>query len=968
MLQAQLPGIRFETRLQPTSADLPRMDIAAFVGFASNGPLNLPVAIDTPSRFREIFGPDPALAWDAEAGRMRYGSLGACVESFFANGGRRCWVVRIADTVSAIQHTFNLPGLAEGNRDGSATKGVEARARAPGSWCEDLSVGTRLIRELVSLRQSVADDSGDGDPGPIMLDAGNYRVDLVADPSDFEAGELLEVFFGDDQPRLWLFVDRIEQKPGFVRLLGSKEQSAGHTEGAYWLEDANSPIEGEQPSKLETISADDAQAALALAGIPDILANWQTASLKSIISVRRLRLELVVWKNAGLVARLGDLGLARQHPRCWARLPTDASLLGSPSLSRPERAPEALDREVNSPRFHLAGPSDDLNKIPEFYLPLTVSEPLDSTRAQGLSELVGTSLERDGLSNFGASLFVDSTLASVSGSLLAEAEHRYYVRHQNLTGLHSLLPVGEVTLLAVPDAHHSGWNRQLPPAPLPLSGPVLRAIPEPDEEGGYHIAWTPVTGATSYLLERSGDADFLSTLLIYHGPHTETTIYLEPGCPSRYFLRVRACRYGEFSAWSNTRQSLLPTTQFKACKRDIPSELMLEQLNSGSPPEQGLLWYPLSDEGAGAQQFELQESTNADFVGFSSLFLDITETTVVPEPFDSSGSSEARRYFRIRGVDKDQHGPFSNTVIFEPLERVSWTLRPEAEYDDTVLVAVHRALLRFAAARADMLAILSLPQHYRAMEAVLHVGKLTVGGDEQFESRIDASGVPPLTFGENHVLSYGTLMHPWLMVRIPDRGVAREDVTVSLPPDGAVMGSMANLTIERGAWLAAANRPLQRVLALRPSLGFQDWRQLTMARVNLVLQSPQGFLLFSEATLSVNESLTPIHIRRLLILLRRLALREGDKFVFAPHDTNLQHLVRHRFEIVLANLYSRGAFAGVDPESAFRVITDETVNPPASTERGRFIVELRVAPAQALAFITVRLVSDERSRLTVEEV
>lgn len=967
MLKARLPGVRFESRLQPVAEDLPRMDIAALVGFATTGPLNLPVAIDDPGRFREIFGLDPELAWDPDAGRVRYGSLGGCVESFFANGGRRCWVVRAADAAAAAHHRFSLPGMAEGHSDGSVSEGVEARARAPGSWCEELSVGTRLIRELVTLRQFVVDAGEATDPGPLGINAGRYRLDLVADPAAFEMGELLEVFFGDDLPRLWLFVANIDHRPGFVRLCGDDRQSEGHTIGAYWMERSASSPEEAQTQNMVPVAAADALAALGAAGVSEALENWSTSPLDSVISVRRLRLELAVWKHAGLLARLGDLGFARQHPRCWARLPTDAALLGSPSLSRPEREPEQLDDDVSSPRFPLAGPHDAIDAIAAFYLPLAVVDRLDPDLAVGLSTVDGTPLERDGLSNFSASLFVDPALASVVGSLLAEAEHRYYVREDELIGLHSLLPVGEVSLLAIPDAHHNGWTRQLPPAEEPLGAPELFAVSEADEDGGYAIDWTTVAEATSYLLESGEDADFTNAVAIYDGADSGTTLYSSPGCPRRYYLRVRARRYTELGPWSNTRQALLPMPEFASCEGEPPAELFLALHRDDSPPERRLAWEALDVGTTGAERYELQESINADFVGAASILADATETAL-PEPTGSDSESEARRYFRVRGLRGDLRGPWSNTVIVEPTERVSWTLLPEAEYDDTVLLAVHRALLRFAAARADLFALLSLPRHYRAREAALHVGKLTAGGDERLSGGANTTEVPPLSFGENSILSYGALMHPWLTVRVPDRGVAREDVTMSLPPDGAVLGSMAGLAVERGAWLAPANRVLHGVLALCPRLDLDDWRQLTPARVNLVLQSPKGFLLFSEATLSVEQSVTSIHIRRLLILLRRLALREGDRFVFAPHDTNLQHLIRHRFEAMLVNLYSRGAFAGADPAAAFRVVTDETINPPASIERGRFIVELQIASARALAFITVRLVADERGRLAVEEV
>lgn len=967
MLQDRLPGVRFESRQRPVAEDLPRMDIAAFVGFATTGPLHLPVAIDDSGRFREIFGPDPELAWDADAGRLRYGSLGGCVESFFANGGRRCWIVRTADAAAAIEHRFTLPGMAEGNGDGGATAGVEARARAPGSWCEGLSVGTALIRELMPVRQFEIEEEEGADPGPIDLDAGRYRLDLVADPAAFETGELLEIFFAEELPRLWLFADRIQRQPGFVRLMGDNSQGPADAIGAYWVERRGSPPGEAQPTELVPTTAADALSSLAAAGVFAALAEWPARSLNGVISVRRLRLELAVWKNAGMIARLGDLGLARRHPRCWARLPTDAALLGSPSLSRPKREPEALDDDVSSPRFPLAGPRDEFDEVPSFYLPLAVADRLDPELAEGLPELDGTSLQRDGLADFGASLFVDPALASVRGALLAEAEHRYYVRQRDLIGLHSLLPVAEVSLLAVPDAHHAGWSRRLPPAAERLAAPELLAIPEPGDDGGYAIRWTTVAGATDYLLERDGDPDFTAAVVIYDGAETETTIYLEPGCPRHDYLRVRARRYGELGPWSNTRQGLLPAPEFTPCAGGPPAELSLALQIEDSPFALRLVWGAMEGGTTGAGEYELQESTNADFVDASPVPSDGTEAAVA-EKTGTDSASEACRYFRVRGCSGNLRGPWSNTVIVEPTERLGWTLRPEAEYDDAVLLAVHRALLRFAAARADLIALLSLPPHYRTTQAAAHVGKLTAGGDERLRGQSNTTRVPPLSFGENSILSYGALLHPWLTVRTPDRGVAREEVTLPLPPDGAVLGSMAGLAIERGAWLAPANRLLQRVLAVRPRFDLEEWRRLTPARVNLVLQSPRGFLLFSEATLSTGESLAPIHIRRLLILLRRLVLREGDRFVFAPHDPNLRHLLRHRFEAMLADLYSRGAFAGIDPAAAFKVVTDETVNPPASIERGRFIVELRVAPARALAFITVRLVADERGRLAVEEV
>ena len=46
MNTTRLPGVYFETVVPPATGTLPRMDIAAFVGFAPSGPLDVPLAIE----------------------------------------------------------------------------------------------------------------------------------------------------------------------------------------------------------------------------------------------------------------------------------------------------------------------------------------------------------------------------------------------------------------------------------------------------------------------------------------------------------------------------------------------------------------------------------------------------------------------------------------------------------------------------------------------------------------------------------------------------------------------------------------------------------------------------------------------------------------------------------------------------------------------------------------------------------
>src|SRR5271169_3290971 len=101
MTASRLPGIYFETVAPPAPGLLPRMDIAAFAGFLPSGPIGLPFAVEDSDRFQEIFGTDLSLAWDNQLNQMLLSQTPPAVRTFFRNGGKRCWVLRLAHTAQS---------------------------------------------------------------------------------------------------------------------------------------------------------------------------------------------------------------------------------------------------------------------------------------------------------------------------------------------------------------------------------------------------------------------------------------------------------------------------------------------------------------------------------------------------------------------------------------------------------------------------------------------------------------------------------------------------------------------------------------------------------------------------------------------------------------------------------------------------------------------------------------------------
>lgn len=140
------------------------MDVAAFVGLTERGPPHQVVSVGSWGEFQQIFG-------RVGGGRL----LPRSVQLFFANGGRRCLVVRVVDAgasqaseapgaewvAHAARARWQLPGLACSNGDPA-----QVLARDPGAWGNDLALAVRL--RLVRLGARFGGTAG----GHLVLTAG----------------------------------------------------------------------------------------------------------------------------------------------------------------------------------------------------------------------------------------------------------------------------------------------------------------------------------------------------------------------------------------------------------------------------------------------------------------------------------------------------------------------------------------------------------------------------------------------------------------------------------------------------------------------------------------------------------------------------------------------------------------------------------------------------------------------------
>lgn len=916
-----LPGIRFEVAPAAIDDPLPRMDVAVLVGFASSGPIDWPVAVESVAEFRAIFGADVPLAWDSQLDRMQHSLLGPALTQFFANGGRRCWVIRVAGA-SARYNYYPVPGLLQARYDSEGQVYTLApafvRAAARGSASDGLRLACALRRQPLPLF-----DPWDGEqvlrlppglldapqPGDVLsLRDDTHHITVLAAVAYAAGGNVRiarRIAFADFPPpmllpltihgRAWVYRD-VRHYP---------ENPSVHADGTDVAPERSvlppfgrtHPFSRRVRATLQRAN-DDSICSLLLHLAPDQAppaGAWVRFDAGgahhwlAVEQVQRLpdsvRVLGRVWQQLPMSQVLPRLR-ASQAVRSVERLTlTIRAETGSGAVTREEIGlasgharylqdlpgdDEYFRAPGSQPRFAFAGCDAEQTLC----LPLAIG-PLFGPLLGALPQ-PGSRLQRAGLDKLSAALFVDPDLANVSSeSLQDQADRLRYLGPgpRPLKGLHAALgfahsPVAEeATLIAVPDAQHRHWHPAETQPPAPAHAEQRIAFPR-----WWHARPCPLPEPLP-LLDQPPQNEFLA-------------------CDVR----------------------LLPAPVLNA---DGPNALGTVRL-WWQPPEPG--WYYL-----------LQEANQPDFSDARQVYAGpATEVTF-------HGRPAGDYYYRLRATAGANGSHWSTPLVLRVSQPVDAELERSEDYSDDSLRRVQIALLRLAAARGDWFACLALPQHYREADAQRHAALLQTPGD----------GADPHWLGpeEGRALSFGALYHPWAI---------GTDLQAA-PPDGLALAQLARRAIERGAWIAPANLPLRDIVALAPAMHETRRLALQQAQLNLLRQDARGFLVLAADTLSLDPDLRPINVRRLLSLLRRVALQRGQLYVFEPLSDLFRRSVQRGFEQLLNELFRRGAFAGNSPAQAFRVEVGLPPNSVHDLDNGRFFVELKVAPSQPLAFLTVRL-------------
>jgi hypothetical protein len=892
---ARLPGITFKVAAPPPAEVLPRMDIAGFVGFANSGPIGVPVAVQDAAQFAAVFGEDAPIAWDPVHGEQAYALLGPAVRAFFRNGGQRCWVVRVADATLAQRDRFELPGVATADQDGTLGFAI-LQAASCGSWADGAAVTTVLQSAPLAVVQFSLD--------PLSV--------IVAVPpgSTLGPGDVVRLQFPNVQTTLYAAVTSVTGAASPPMAAPAVEAQLGRQ---LWVSPADAlPVEpfeisflgphGTATTAVVTASVDSPSDGLTKLtfGVPEADApspGALTLGPASTTDGGRLIFDVsqTIASNEGIVAIAGAAMVAGQGPGHSTPGPPDGL---AEQLTMSITVTGAGDGPITLGGVGLAAGA-------EMFLGglQTDEQRYTATGGQPPSSQPGFPLAGPDTAAGAAPLWYLPVGATVVASppLGAMYDSRPALERDGLTSFSPGLFADErltdepvSTLVPTADA----IAQQSPDAP-PLQGMhallfndevTLLAIPDAAQRG-----WTQATGSTP-------------------APPPPPAPMPPPD-------------------WS----TFLPCSTRMLTAPHFPPE--------PSPPRQrdsGMIHLTWTSTDVSSAEYELQQSGDPAFADAEQLYLGPALEFDLSQP--PAGSNV---YLRVRATAGDLQSAWSDAILLQLTGAERWFLDdPTAGYSPQTLIDVQIAALRLCAARGDVLALLTMPEHYRSSDAIAHVHALK------------ASGGPAAGSGADPIFGFGALYHPWVYCSdTSDPTLFRRT-----PLDGGAAGIAAARAIARGAWVAPANVALVDVLALDSPVSDGDFPALASAHVNFIRDAPSGFLWLAADTLSDDPDLRPISVRRLLALLRRTAERYGNSHVFEPNSEVSRRTARRSFETLLGFMYSAGAFAGATADEGFQVST-----PPAAgdLDAARMIIELRVAPSQPLAFLTVRLVQTGTGTLQV---
>lgn len=203
--------------------------------------------------------------------------------------------------------------------------------------------------------------------------------------------------------------------------------------------------------------------------------------------------------------------------------------------------------------------------------------------------------------------------------------------------------------------------------------------------------------------------------------------------------------------------------------------------------------------------------------------------------------------------------------------------------------------------------------------------------------------------------SYGALYYPYIRVTDPftERGA-------NIPPIGHIAGVYARTDTNKNVSKAPAGTEDGRLLfseGLERRLEFAEIDTFFQSQVNALMDTPQtGRVVWGARTLeNPPDDFRYVQVRRLFNFLKSSIYNSTHGFVFENVGASLRQRIQVSVESFLRNLFNQGYFAGSTFTDAVVVICDESNNTADNEEAGEVICDIYIAPNKPGEFIVFRI-------------
>ncbi|MFY9459458.1 MAG: hypothetical protein WAP57_06845, partial [Aquabacterium commune] len=774
--QRRLPGVRFDVPAPALREVLPRMDIACFVGFAANGPVDVPVAVESLAAFEAVFGAELTLLHDAQGQPVR-ALLHPSVRQFFSQGGRRAWVIRVMGAGS-VTTRFPVPRmLSLGRSDAASAWHIEPaflQARSPGDWADALRVRCDTVVTPLSVKplKLLGDDLTLQAHGPAALGVvvgdvlrlpvaeGEWvfgrvaQADAARNDADGRLQRVLHLHrMGtlrrwQGQPQ----ASRMHWQELGVRAQQLVQRHADVAEAA-WLADGRLRWTSHLP-RLTQLEVGEPVRLSFQAGEPGAWAVLDAVQASAVAANGTVETQFVArpWRVPG--------SQARQPLRHWVAQAQGQAQNQGPNttvqwlrstlrVAHPDGSEARLDALALSEREEHGDGAQALPTLPDdaaFFA---------QTQRQGFGAQGSTSV---------------STSADTPATASALAQ-RFPLAAPSSAREGLWLPLD-----ALPAAPDDGSAQHSPLANATATDRGLGArgtdLPALLRNGLSRFGWTLFADTalagipTDALAEQAEALRLLSRQpRNLHGLHAvlghtvealmdEPTLLLVPDAVQPGWERVRQSTPARVihAATDPTPSTPSTTDGFADCRlRPLAAPTFLPDAD---PDAQGkhLLHWTAPEPGL---RYELEESADADFAVTGQIYAG-SDTA-----FSVVGTLAGLRRYRVRASDGLRTSPWSGTQDV----RVGGSPYAVLDGSPADLLAVHRLMLRTAAGRGDLFALLGLPETHRWPQALSHAQALRSASDT---GAATPTAVPPLGAGEARALSHGSLQHAWIYNRRGD--------------------------------------------------------------------------------------------------------------------------------------------------------------------------------------------------------